>query len=251
MSESLQPLENALWVIAKRPQPGMTKTRLSPPLSPEQAACLYHCFLQDTLDLVRRVPFVARGILYLPAQERPYFADLAPDFDLLLQTGASLGARLNNGLSDSFARGFRRVIIMNSDGPTLPPQNLQDAFTALDDADVVLGPSEDGGYYLIGLKRPAPRLLLDVTMSTSAVLTDTLLMARKEGLRVHLTRHWYDVDDFDLPGAPAPRAFRRPTRPGVQYPKVHPRWNECAFNLSRHPCKDPLSIHWRGGASHG
>ncbi len=189
------PPENALLVIAKRPRPGETKTRLSPPLSLEQAASLYACFLRDTLDIVRRVPGVSRGIAYLPAGAQAYFTQLAPDFDLLLQEGVGLGARLNNALCATFERGFRRVIIMNSDGPTLPPAFLTKAFLALDRSDVVLGPAEDGGYYLIGLKRPAPRLLLEVTMSTATVLTDTLAVAREERLRVALAPHWYDVDD--------------------------------------------------------
>ncbi len=86
---------------------------------------------------------------------------------------------------------------MNSDGPTLPASWLADAFSMLDgDADVVLGPSDDGGYYLIGMKRPVPRLLREVRMSTPRVLHDTLALAEEEGLRVSLLPTWYDVDDL-------------------------------------------------------
>ncbi len=188
-----QPPENALLVIARRSQPNQTDPPLSPPLSLEQAAGLYHCFLQDTLDLMRRSPNLTRGIVYDPAQDRAYFAGLAPDFELLLQEGSSLGERLNHALSTQFERGFRRVVIMDSAGPTLPLAFLADAFKALDLADVVLGPVEDGGVYLIGLKRPAPRLLLEVALNSPSLLADTLTRARAERLRVALIHHWYAV----------------------------------------------------------
>ena len=85
---------------------------------------------------------------------------------------------------------------MNSDGPTLPFAYLTAAFDALSDhVDVVLGPSDDGGYYLIGLKQPAPRLLRDVPMSTPHVAADTLAVAQAENLSVALLPVWYDVDD--------------------------------------------------------
>ena len=187
---------NVLIVVAKRPAPGRTKTRLTPPLLPEQAADLYECFLQDTLDLMRQVPGVRRAIAYLPLEARSYFAQLAPDFDLIPQTGNDLGVRLDNALSHYLEQGYDHVAIMNSDGPTLPIGHLRQAFAALSDhADVVLGPSDDGGYYLIGLQRPAPRLLREVRMSTPHVTADTLALAREENLRVTLLPTWYDVDD--------------------------------------------------------
>jgi uncharacterized protein len=192
---------NALLVVAKRPAAGQTKTRLTPPLSPEQAAALYECFLRDTLSLIRRVPDVQPVIAFLPdspqdRDARSYFAALAPDFELLRQEGADLGARLDNALSHTLARGYERVAIMNSDGPTLPVSFLAAAFEELGNgADVVLGPADDGGYYLIGLKRSAPRLLREVRMSTSTVLADTLALAAEEKLTVSLLPTWYDVDD--------------------------------------------------------
>jgi len=187
---------NALLVIAKRPTPGQTKTRLTPPLTAEQAAALYECFLVDTLDLVRRVPETDPLIAYLPAEARAYFAALAPDFGLVLQEGAGLGERLDNALTGCLNRGYQRVAIMNSDGPTLPAAYLARAFEALrDGADIALGPSADGGYYLIGVKQPAPRLLREVRMSTPTVLADTLALAAEERLQVELLPAWYDVDE--------------------------------------------------------
>jgi rSAM/selenodomain-associated transferase 1 len=188
-------LSNALLVVAKRPAPGHTKTRLSPPLSPQQAAVLYECFLKDTLAIMRRVPGVRPAIAYLPRGEEEYFAGLAPGFDLLPQQGSDLGSRLDNALTHYLELGYSRVAVMDSDGPTLPPRCLELAFERLEAADVVLGPCDDGGYYLIGLKKPAPRLLREVRMSTPRVAADTLALAQELGLRVALLPAWYDVDD--------------------------------------------------------
>ncbi len=185
---------NALLVIAKRPAPGQTKTRLTPPFSSEQAAQLYECFLCDTLDLARAVPGVTRLIHYAPLDAADYFQHLAPDFGLTPQVGESLGERLDNVLTHCLCEGFRRAVIMDSDSPTLPAAYVAQAFVKLDAADVVLGPCDDGGYYLIGLTRPQPRLLREVQMSTPNVLRDTLALAGEENLRVALLPTWYDVD---------------------------------------------------------
>jgi rSAM/selenodomain-associated transferase 1 len=186
---------DALIVVAKRPAPGETKTRLTPPLTPEQAADLYECFLRDTLELVRGIPRIRRVVAYLPQDEERFFSDLASDFERVAQQGPDLGARLDNALTLFLRRGYRQVAIMNSDGPTLPADCLAAAFERLNEgADVVLGPCDDGGYYLIGVKRPVPRLLREVRMSTPHVTRDTLDLAEEEGLRVALLPVWYDVD---------------------------------------------------------
>ncbi len=190
-------IRNILLVVAKRPAPGQTKTRLTPPLTPEQASTLYECFLRDTLDLIRQAAThhpIQPAIAYLPASEIDYFRQLAPDFELIVQEGPDLGERLDNALTSSLGNGYARAVIMDSDSPTLPAACLVEAFTALDHADVTLGPCADGGYYLIGLKRPAPRLLRAVRMSTPTVLQDTISLAEQEGLTVHLLPTWYDVD---------------------------------------------------------
>lgn len=191
-----RPYTNALLVVAKRPNAGQTKTRLSPPLSSEQAAALYECFLQDTLDLMRQVGHVQPVIAYLPESAKDYFSQLAPDFEYILQTGPELGVRLDNALTHYLQLGYQSAVIMDSDSPTLPVTCLTAAFEALaGEADVVLGPCDDGGYYLIGLKCPAPRLLREVQMSTPHVTADTLALAVAENLRVELLPTWYDVDN--------------------------------------------------------
>ena len=187
---------NALIVVAKRPAPGQSKTRLSPPLEPEQASALYECFLLDTLEQMRQVDNAQRVIAYLPLDAWDYFHRFARDFELVPQNGHDLGSRLDHALTDYLSQGYERVVIMDSDSPTLPPEHLSQAFRILSDgADVVLGPCDDGGYYLIGIKKPAPRLLLEVQMSTPTVTADTIALAETEGLKVSLLPTWYDIDD--------------------------------------------------------
>lgn len=188
-------LDRSLFVVAKQPAAGQTKTRLCPPLSAQVAAALYACFLQDTLDVMRQVPDVTRGIAYLPADADGYFRQLAPDMELVQQRGDSLGERLDHLLTDALRTTARQAVVMDSDSPTLPPAFVAQAFSVLEGpVDVVLGPCRDGGYYLIGLKGPQPRLLREVPMSTPTVLQDTLALARALALNVALLPEWYDVD---------------------------------------------------------
>jgi rSAM/selenodomain-associated transferase 1 len=187
--------QQMLLVVAKQPAAGQTKTRLCPPLTGATAAALYECFLRDTLEIMRRTPSVTPGIVYLPAAAAGYFRELAPDFHLTLQEGADLGERLDNLLTTALAQGATAAVVMDSDSPTLPVAYVSEAFSRLQEgADVVLGPCDDGGYYLIGLKQPQPRLLREVQMSTPTVLRDTLAIAEELGLRVALLPTWYDVD---------------------------------------------------------
>jgi rSAM/selenodomain-associated transferase 1 len=186
--------KDTLLVVAKQPAPGQTKTRLCPPLTPDQAASLYECFLRDTLDTMRKIPDVMRVIGYLPEDARDYFRQIAPDMKLALQRGTSLGERLDHLLTEALTNGSPRAVIMDSDSPTLPAAYIFQAFKLLEDVDVILGPTRDGGYYLIGVKQPQPHLLRQVQMSTSHVLTDTLALAKATGLTVSLLPAWYDVD---------------------------------------------------------
>ena len=190
-------MKDTLVVVAKRPTPGETKTRLCPPLTGEQAAQLYECFLLDTLEIVRRVPDVERVIAYLPESAGDYFRQLAPDMFVNTQRGDTLGERLDNLLSERLQAGSERVVVVNSDGPTLPPAYIQRAFSQLERVDLVLGPTQDGGYYLVGMKEPPPPLFQSVQMSTPRVLEDTTALAEQSGLSVSLTPTWYDVDTMN------------------------------------------------------
>jgi len=188
-------LGKVLIAVVKRPEAGATKTRLCPPFSLEEAAAFYDCLMRDTLALMARVPAVKPIIAYTPPDARDYFCHLVSDgFDLILQRGADLGERLLNALTHYLDQGYAKVVIMNSDGPTLPVAHLCQAFTALDKVDVTLGLGHDGGYYLIGMKRPHPSLFEDIAWSTEEVVAQTLARARQLGLSVHCLPEWYDVD---------------------------------------------------------
>lgn len=187
--------DHVLIVVAKEPVPGRTKTRLCPPLSPDAAADLYRCLLLDTLGLMQRLEGADHSLAYTPASARDYFARMSPNgFRLVAQRGADLGERLSNALEQHFELGYRRVVIMNSDGPTLPLACLQEAFSGLDRADITLGPGHDGGYYLIGMKRLHPELFQGIDWSTEQVIPQTLAVCRRLKLSVHRLAEWYDVD---------------------------------------------------------
>lgn len=187
-------IENLLLVVAKKPIPGVAKTRLCPPLNPEHAAELYGCFLQDTLNLMRKVSNVRLGIAYLPVGEEAYFRNIAPEMALIPQRGNSLGERLDNLLTEVLGDRVKKAVVIGSDSPNLPVEYLAQAFELLTDNPVVLGPAEDGGYYLVGMKEPHPDLLRRVQMSTLQVLEDTIKIAEATGVGYSLLPVWYDVD---------------------------------------------------------
>jgi uncharacterized protein len=192
-------MTRSLVVMSKRPAAGATKTRLVPPLTGEQAANLYECFLLDAPQIARSIPNLARYIAYPPADGQDGFLRLAPDFAPMPQIGAGLGDRLTYVIEEISRRDGGSVVAMSSDSPTLPTAHVARAFDILarDEADVVLGPCDDGGYYLIRLARPQPCLLAEVTMSTPCVLRDTLALAATAGLRVILLPPRYDIDVAD------------------------------------------------------
>ncbi len=190
-------MNRALIIVAKQPEAGRTKTRLSPPLNGQQAAALYHHFLLDTLELMQQVEIAQPILAYTPDEALPFFRDLAPDgFEFVPQVGPDLGERLHNVLSACLQNGYQQAVVMDSDSPTLPVDTLRRAFRELDEpaTDVVLGPCEDGGYYLIGLKEPCADLFRGVPMSTPQVAAETLQRAQEQGLRVAQLPRWYDVD---------------------------------------------------------
>jgi hypothetical protein len=189
-----------LIIFAKEPRPGQVKTRLSPPLSPEEAAQLYHSFLQDILEEMARAPEVRLAVAFSPLGAQVFFRGLAPPgTDLFPQEGADLGERMARALAWGFAAGFGPVLLRGGDVPDLPAALVSEAAEALATGrnQVVLGPSPDGGYYLVGLSQPQPLLFQGPAWSSRTVLRDTLRLARELGLRVHLLPPWPDIDTYD------------------------------------------------------
>lgn len=190
----------AIAVMAKAPEAGKVKTRLVPPLSQEEAAELYRCLLQDKLLQVGQLSEVDPYLAYTPAEARETMLPLAPrTFTLIPQAGSDLGDRLHRLSAILLERGHPAAILIDSDTPTLPTAYLVDAVTRLTDeaTELVLGPAEDGGYYLIGLRRPCRALFDGIPWSGPAVLNETLRRASAKGLRVSMLPSWFDVDTPD------------------------------------------------------
>jgi rSAM/selenodomain-associated transferase 1 len=185
--------------MAKWPEAGQVKTRLCPPLSAAQAAALYRGFLLDKIDQVRALPGAQPALAYTPAAARAAFEALAPEFALVAQHGPDLGARLHHVLGALLAAGYAAAIAVDSDTPTLPTAFLQQAVDLLGDPglDVVLGPTDDGGYYLIGVRDARPELFAAMPWSTPGVLPETLHRAAAAGLHAVCLAPWFDVDTPD------------------------------------------------------
>lgn len=187
----------AVAIMVKQPLAGSVKTRLCPPLRPEQAADLYRCFLVDKLAQVRRAASAARYLAYTPPEAEGFFRELAGEgFSLIPQKGEGLGPRLAGLAARLLAGGHPAVVIIDSDTPSLPDRFLAEAVSLLrgEQADAVFGPAEDGGYYLVGLRRPAPTLFEGIAWSTASVLDQTLSRLAATDLTVRLVPAWYDVD---------------------------------------------------------
>jgi uncharacterized protein len=191
----------ALVIFAKAPIPGEVKTRLCPPLTLDEAATLHGSFVLDMLErttlavATRRLPF-HRYLACTPSSELVFFKIMEERHGvrLLDQTGENLGQRMHRTFVDLFTKGYKQVIIVGTDVPTLPLSVYEKALAILAHSDVVLGPALDGGYYLIGLTQPVETLFAGVPWSTDQVLAVTQQNAMTLGLAVELTTAWRDVD---------------------------------------------------------
>jgi hypothetical protein len=189
--------------MTKAPQAGRVKTRLVPPLTPDDAAELNKCFLRDTAGGISSVTTDndASGIaVYTPIGTESTYGDILPDdFTLLLQRGVGFGERLYFAAEDLFKCGFESVCLIDSDSPTVPAKNFSKAVAALRTHGdrIVLGPCDDGGYYLIGLKNRHRELFEQIDWSTERVLEQTRRCAGEIDLEVELLPSGYDVDDAE------------------------------------------------------
>lgn len=192
---------SALAIMAKAPRPGKVKTRLSPPLTPDQAAEINTCFLKDTTFNIADLAedFACAGVIsYTPVGDEHFFDGLLPvGYRLIPQHGDGFGERLLTTAQDLFRCGFSSVCLIDSDSPTLPREAFAMAVDALQRPGdrIVLGPSHDGGYYLIGMKQAHAAPFENITWSTSSVFSETVAAIRRIGLELVTLPLWYDVDD--------------------------------------------------------
>lgn len=183
--------------MAKVPGTAVVKSRLHTILTPEQATALYRCFLLDRLDGLATVSDIERVVSFTPPEASDEIAALVPaGFRCMPQRGGDLGERLAGLLAGLIAEGHAAAIAIDSDSPTLPMAHVTAAARILRQrmADVVIGPADDGGYYLIGVTAPQPWLFENVAWSTSSVLPTTLARAKHLGLQAQLLPPWFDVD---------------------------------------------------------
>lgn len=186
----------AVAVMAKAPGFTAVKSRLQPPLTSDEARALATAFLLDRLDALVALSRATVVLAFTPAEAEAALRQLTPHgVRLLAQRGDGLGERLG-ALFDDLLAEHAAVLALDADSPTLPMAWVSDALATLaaNEADVVLGPSDDGGYWSIGLRAPCPGLFADVPWSTERVLATTLARAAASGLRVRQLARWFDVD---------------------------------------------------------
>ncbi len=205
----MTPTGCAIAVMAKAPRPGFSKTRLTPPLSPQQACELSQAFLRDiTANLFEaaRQAAITPVVAYAPAGDEALFDGvLAPGTRLLLADGAGdmppgvdgFGRCLLGAVRTLLAEGFASVCVLNADSPTLPTATLVEAARLLAEpgAGAVMGPAQDGGYYLLGMRTAHARLFSSISWSTDAVAAQTRARAQAAGLALAELPPWYDVDE--------------------------------------------------------
>lgn len=202
--QPLSPSGIALVIFAKAPVPGRVKTRLCPPLTHDEAATLHGSFVLDTLERTKtatvklKLP-IDRYLACAPSSTLTFFKIMEErqGVKLIEQEGEDLGSRMHRAFETMFAKGYRRVLIVGTDIPSLPLDYYKQAIDLLERHDAVFGPAQDGGYYLIGLKKPSGYLFENIPWSSEQVLTVTCERAKILGLRTGLLPEWRDVDTID------------------------------------------------------
>jgi uncharacterized protein len=188
--------ERALIIMAKAARVGHVKTRLAASLPAEAVVDLYRCMIEDTLDLARSVSTDALAIV-CPRSDVADLVSWLPAIEIVGQEGQGLAAGLISAFRIFIDRGYRRVVAIDGDSPQLPAETLDRAFQLLDGVDVVVGPTTDGGYYLVGSATARPELFDTQRLGTGSALDSLIATAQGLGLRMALTETGYDVDEAE------------------------------------------------------
>jgi rSAM/selenodomain-associated transferase 1 len=190
--------DRALIVFLKHPRPGAVKTRLVQALGAEVAAGLYRVLAESVLQAtIARAGEYERLVFFDPPDAAEAVRAWLPGVRLLAQSGEDLGARMADAFGRAFHRGASRVVIVGTDAPGVSRETVVEAFRALDEAGVVVGPAEDGGYYLLGLRAPRPELFAGIDWSTPGVLEQTRARAAAAGLTMRELQRRRDIDTLD------------------------------------------------------
>lgn len=179
--------------------PGTVKTRMCPPLTPDEAASLHGSLVMDVVERTRSLRRFDVFLACTPRIDHPFFQTLATRHRIRLcdQVGEDLGQRMDHALTAAFTHGYAHAVLVGTDIPNLSAQHYERAKALLQTTDVVLGPTEDGGYYLVGAKQPVPALFAEIPWSTGDVLAQSQARAEQAGLVVGLLDSERDLDTFD------------------------------------------------------
>jgi len=188
-------MARALIVFGKIPRPGQVKTRLTPVLTPGEAARLYRAFLQDALRQYQALPADVHLYLSEPVEPGRVEEVLGATCPVHVQTGEGLGERMAHAVQSTLADDYAAACVIGTDHPTLPTAYIRQAFESLsEDPALCIGPSEDGGFYLLGMTRSYPELFEGMTYSHPQVFADTLARAERTNGSLTILPQWYDVD---------------------------------------------------------
>jgi len=186
-----------LVIMAKAPKPGVVKTRLAQSLPLAAVVELYRCLLDDTMALARSLDDVEVAIMCPASDVEDLSRTVGDSIPIVAQSGDGLAAGLTSVFAHFAAAGHRRIVAFNSDSPHLPASVLKSAFRALAQRDLVIGPTHDGGYYLVGSTAPHPGLFAGDGLGTTNAYEALLGRVRALGLSVSLTDPFYDIDVAD------------------------------------------------------
>ena len=186
-----------LIVFTKDPEKGKAKTKLEAFLTLPQCHALYEAFLMDTMNIAMNVKCDKRILAYSSSGDPKFIKEHFNQFDLVKQDGKDLGERKFNAFKHAFEEGASKVVLIGSDAPTLPEKLVEQAFNKLEDNNIVIGPTKDGGYYLLGLTSLIPGIFDNIDWSSSKVFEKTLENIKKTGKPFFVLKQWYDVDNHD------------------------------------------------------
>lgn len=194
MSNSKQ--KNAIVVFAKAPVAGKVKTRLQPFMTPQDSARLQEALIKDSILKLSRIDSAEKFIYYWPDEKRNMLDKFieGTSFHLQLQKGNDLGEKMENAFIELFNKGFFKIVIIGADSPTLPVEYIDQAFDKLDNSEMVIGPSIDGGYYLIGLKEKNYPVFSFVEWGSDKVLSQTHNLVKKHNIKLLLLPTYFDID---------------------------------------------------------
>ena len=177
--------KNALIIFINAPRFGEVKTRLQPELTVEQSLLLYRAMVEDLMRQLDGIAFCDVKIFFTPLDaDNEIKKWLGPNYEFYIQKGNDFGEIMKEAMAEIFKQGYQKVVMIGSDIPTIDTTTIVRAFSNLDGYDVVLGPSTDGGYYLVGIKKTQPKLFNDIIWSTNTVFEQTIQKTRKLKLEV-------------------------------------------------------------------